>query len=134
MIFFRMGYKYQLATKLTIQIEITPEEDIDTQFISLTHEGWLTIKSGYAWDGPSGPTVDTPTFMRGSLIHDALYQLMRVGKVSPGQRKYADELLRDVCIEDGMWKFRAKYVYLSVRKFGEKAASTTNVKEVLIAP
>lgn len=134
MIFFRKGYKYQLATKLTIQIEITPEEDIETQFISLTHEGLLTIKSGYAWDGPSGPTFDTKSFMRGSLIHDALYQLMRVGKVSPGQRLYADKLLRDICIEDGMWKFRAKYVYQSVRHFGEKSASTTNVKEVLIAP
>ncbi len=26
---------------------------------------------------PNGPTIETKTFMRASLVHDALYQLMR---------------------------------------------------------
>jgi hypothetical protein len=42
---------------------------------------------GYAWNGPSGPTLDTRNFMRGSLVHDALYQLMREGRMDNGLRR-----------------------------------------------
>lgn len=138
MIFFRKGYEYQLASKVVVSVQICPKEDIETEFISLTHfsanVGLLTLKQGYAWDGPSGPTIHTQSFMRGSLVHDALYQLMRLGKVDPDQRKYADALLRDICIEDGMWTFRAEYVYQSVRKFGKKSVSGSNLKAILTAP
>ena len=74
---YRKGYKYQLADDYTIQIDTKPPEEIETQFISLSIDGLLTIKDGYAWDGPSGPTIDTPNFMTPSLVHDAIYQLMR---------------------------------------------------------
>lgn len=90
---------------------------VNTKYIELRN-GILLIKQGYAWDGPSGPTWDTPNFMRGSLIHDALYQLMRDGHISRKHRKYADRILREVCLEDGMSRFRARYVYYAVRAFG----------------
>ena len=71
-------YKYQLMKKgYTCQVNIR-KISAKTAFIQLTAKGKLTIKRGYAWDGPSGPTIDTKTFMRGSLVHDALYQLMRL--------------------------------------------------------
>ncbi len=82
--------------------------------------GRLLISPEYAWDGPSGPTIDTKSFMRGSLAHDALYQLMREGKLNRHYRKYTDRLLKKICLEDGMNKFRAWYVYKAVRMFGEK--------------
>ena len=117
-------YKYQLMRKdYTIPIDIKPEEDIKMAFIELSTEGELTIRKRYAWDGPSGPTIDTKTFMRGSLVHDALYQLMREKHLDyKVHRKYADELLKKICLEDGMWGFRAKYVHFFVDKFGEKNA------------
>ncbi len=116
-------YKYQLMQDYTIPIEIELREDVDTNFIALTTAGVLTVKNRYAWDGPSGPTIDTRSFMRGSLVHDALYQLMR-GKYLDYKkhRKYADELLKNICLKDGMLKFRAWYVYKIVRMFGEKNA------------
>ncbi len=40
-------------------------------------DGVLTIRSGYAWDGPGGPAMDTPAAMYGSLSHDALYHHSR---------------------------------------------------------
>jgi len=40
-------------------------------------DGGLLIKAGYSWDGPSGSAIDTKNFMQGSLVHDALYQLLR---------------------------------------------------------
>jgi hypothetical protein len=108
-----------------------------TRFITLTMEGKLTIRECYAWDGPSGPTLDTLTFMRGSLIHDALYQLMREGFLDHVRdRKAADEILRAICIEDGMFKMRAWIVYRGVRMGGGKSARPRgpSKREIICAP
>ena len=52
---------------------------------------------------------------------------MRLGKLDyEVHRKTADQILKDICIEDGMWKFRAAYVYRAVRTFGEKHARPTD--------
>ena len=86
--------------------------------------GYLTIRQGYAWDGPSGPTFDTKNFMRGSLVHDALYQLMRRGYLNiDTNRNRADRLLKHICKEDGMSSLRAWWVYQGVHAFGKSAAS-----------
>ena len=79
----------------------------------------LTIKKNYAWDGASGPVLDTQRIMRGSLVHDALYQLMREEHLPQKARENADWLLREICIEDGMPKFNADLVYLAVDLFGK---------------
>lgn len=93
-------------------------------WVALNEQGWLTVRRGYCWDGPSGPSVDTDSFMRGSLFHDALYQLLREGQLRDEgtDRRIADELLRDVCRADGMSRFRAWYVYRTLRMAGGKAA------------
>jgi len=90
-------YKYQLMDEYAIQLDIKPEQDIDFNFVSLSKDGVLTIKKYYAWDGPSGPTIDTGNFMRGSLVHDALYQLMRLSALDyKVHRKRADEIMREI--------------------------------------
>ncbi|EMJ66210.1 hypothetical protein LEP1GSC051_1244 [Leptospira sp. P2653] len=96
-------------------------------FVDMTPDGLLSIDAGYAWDGPSGPTIDTRTFLRGSLVHDALYQLMREKKLDwKLYRDPADQLLKQICLEDGMNAFRAAYVYRFVRWFGESSAAPRN--------
>jgi len=123
-ILYRDGYKYQLAADYQVPIAIKPAEFILTPYIRLDIDGMLSIVSGYAWDGPSGPTVDTKSFMRGSLVHDALYQLMRERHLDPEKhRETADEELRRLCIEDGMPAWRAWWVYQGVRFGGGPAAS-----------
>ena len=97
-------------------------------FIGLSPEGILTIKRGYAWDGPSGPTIDTKCVMRGSLIHDALYQLIREGLLPQSCKEVADIALKRAIIEDvektttgflfTFGKFRAWYFYRGVLRFG----------------
>ena len=132
---YKGGYKYQLHETYQVTVRINPPEDIKTDYISLNQMGHLVIGKGYAWDGPSGPTIDTSNFMRGSLVHDALYQLMRMEHLSDElNRKTADEELRRICLEDGMSSIRAWWVYGSVRQFGGSAASTDNVNPVLRAP
>ncbi len=83
--------------------------------VTLATDGLLTIDAGWPWDGPSGPTVDTPSFMRGSLAHDALYALLRAGKLHPSRRKEADDLIYDLCRQDGMGWLRAHYMYAGLR-------------------
>jgi hypothetical protein len=130
---YSAGYKYQLRDNYKINVPILGL-DIDTDFIKLGSGGSLCICKGYAWDGPSGPTLDTKNFMRGSLVHDALYELMRKGFISREYRAMADELLREICLEDGMSRIRAWWVYVGVSKFAEFATLGSNIKKRLIAP
>ncbi len=101
-----------------MEIPVNISATAKSQYIWLsTHH--LKVYKRYAWDGPSGPTFDTKTFMRGSLFHDALCQLIGEGLLDKKYRKYADQLLRKICLEDGMSKFRAWYVYMAVRTYSK---------------
>ncbi len=132
---YRGGYKYQLVEEYSVSTDVIPEEDVRTDFIDLDLTGRLVIRRGYAWDGPSGPTIDTSDFMRGSLVHDALYQLMRGGKISKARwRDAADRLLRHMCRDDGMGFIRAWVVYQGVRRFGDPSASPETRKQVKKGP
>ena len=132
---YRGGYKYQIKETYTVPIELKPPENINTDYIKLDTEGNITLTKGYAWDGPSGPTIDTLTFMRGSLIHDALYQLMREEFLDNKlYRKTADIILRKICREDGMWFLRAWWVYAGVRLFANPAADPADKRPLTYAP
>lgn len=132
---YRSGYKYQLAKTYTIGINIKPKKSIITNFIDLTMTGTLTIFDGYAWDGPSGPVIDTKENMRASLIHDALYQLMRYRKLTAKAHKIkADKLFRKICIEDGISRMTAHIYYLGLRLGGKPATDPKNKKKIHIAP
>ena len=131
---YSKGFKYQLKQDHRCFVDIRPEEDIFTEFIELYKSGLLVIKNGYAWDGPSGPTIDTLTFMHGSLIHDSLYQIIRMQKLPRSFRKQADLELVKICKEDGMWAFRRWWVYWGVRLFAKSAIHPNNRKRVIIAP
>jgi len=116
-------YKYELMGNYHHTTGIGIPATIRSGFLTLSHFGFLTIFQGYQWDGPSGPTFDTASFMRGSLVHDALYQLMREGKLPQAARKPADRLLNQINKEDGMSWWRRFYVYRMVRLFAGGAAS-----------
>lgn len=130
---YTSGYKYQLAEDYSIQTVITGYE-ISVPFICLHMDGLLTIKKGYAWDGASGPTIDTKSSMRGALVHDALYQLMRSDLIGQHNRKYADAYLRDLCIQDKMFKWRARIWYCIVRKLAMAAANAERDRKIITAP
>lgn len=127
---YSSGYKYQLSEDIYFQTDILIDEDIFLDWCALSKSGMLWVKKGYAWDGPSGPTFDTPAFMISSLPHDALYQLMGNGLLDKKFRINADELLKKVSIDHGMQKWRAYYVYLAVRLFGGNHLMKDKIKEV----
>jgi len=132
---YRSDYKYQLASDYRIKISIRPTDDIVTDFVELSTEGALRLMSGYAWDGPSGPVVDTKENMRASLVHDALYQLMRNEELNTRTyRKKADKIFREICKKDGVSSFKANVFYKALRRYGKPAATPENKKKIRRAP
>lgn len=109
---YRAGYKYQLWEDESLLLpDITLKDgtilgaprgfNINTQFIRLTPDGSLTGKSGYAWDGASGPTWDSDYCMRGPFFHDLGYQLMRERLLPISFRPYFDALMYVIIKVDG---------------------------------
>jgi len=128
------GYKYQLEKDYFHRLSFTPGIDAMTDWITLYEDGRLTIRKGYAWDGPSGPTYDSKSSMRGSLVHDALYQLMREELLPRMWREECDVEMKKIYVDDGMWKWRAWLWLKSVRKAASFAASPKNKKKQYTAP
>jgi hypothetical protein len=132
---YRDGYKYQLAEDFSVATNIKPKADIATQFIDLNKQGTLVVKSGYAWDGPSGPVADTKETMRASLVHDAFYQLMRRRKISTKTyRNKADRLFQKMCKQDGVPSKIALAYYWGLKLGGKPSADPKNAKVVRTAP
>lgn len=132
-IYYSAGYKYQLRRDFSIQTEILGYY-VNLKYIRLTKKGKLAGKCGYAWDGASGPTWDTKNSMRGSLVHDILYQMIRLGHIEKDHKEYADNLLHDLCTEDGMWPLRADYWRWAVLKFGAPSTMPSAEPPELVAP
>ena len=129
------GYRFQLEADYQHQTALRPAQQGGNRFVRLGVDGLLTIAAGYAWDGASGPAINTPTILKGSLVHDACYQLIRLGVVPLEQRDIADQLLREICLSDGMWPVRAAWVYQAVHLFGGRfLASKGQGNEILTAP
>jgi len=133
-IVFTDGWKYQLERNYTLDVGIHLAAPLSNRWSLLLPDGRLTIMEAYCWDGPSGPTIDSDCFMRGSLVHDALYQLMREGLLPITYREHADRLLQRLCLEDGMTRLRAWWVYQGVRRFGGPCADASHIKPVRYAP
>ena len=159
---YKKGFKYQLSQDYQVCVSphllATPEAltgfvaikhawghlgklVVDTKFIRLVfpeHNGPLELRilEGYAWDGPSGPTWDTTNWMRASLIHDALYQLMRMGllRFDGANRYQADVECLKALKEDGMWAPRRALVWVGLRTAARFAANPKNARRELAAP
>lgn len=129
-----IGGAYQLVEDYQNQTIIMPDNDIGADLIELTTGGLLTIKKYYCSDGPSGPTIDTKSSLRGAFEHDAFFQLFRRGMLD---HKWFDEVnnqLNVTCDEDGMNDTRSDMWEWSLNRFGDKAADPKNRREVLTAP
>lgn len=75
------GYNYRLESTIVYQTCIFPYEEFKSGGIILTTCGKLIILGGYSSDGPSGPTIDTTTFMFGAFVHDGLYEILRCSQM-----------------------------------------------------
>jgi hypothetical protein len=130
----RRLWKYKLAEDFTINLGYLPRipelGSISTPYLNLDQDNILLIRSGYCWDGPSGPMRDKSKRMTASLVHDALYQLMRSESLPQASRKRSDEIFREILIQNGVSKIVAHSAYKALRMFGAKNAKPN----VLTAP
>jgi len=129
---YKKGYKYQLEDdfKASLNFECP---DVESDYIRIK-DNVLYIKKGYAWDGCSGPTIDSIKSMRASLVHDALYQLIRYSLIPAKFRLLADLLFYVILKLDRFNPMRAWYYYQAVKNFACKAASPSHKKKVITAP
>lgn len=86
----------------------------------ITKDVWIRgyrIPRGFLWDGASIPTIFvTPLFLKpfdhrireASLLHDFMY-------VEGMGRKNADDVFREICIENGLDRFRARVMWAGLR-------------------
>src|SRR3990167_8808836 len=133
---YRKGYKYQVAEDFLIQTPFYPKEAIVTRFIVLNINGLMLIREAYAWDGASGPTLDTDDTMTPSLVHDAFYQLLREQLLSQDWRPKIDEYLGSLMKDRAAtWEplksiqyARAALWSRETKKFAGEAASPKNAK------
>lgn len=120
---YRRGMKYWLADPYETQLAfVVPEVDAETDFIRLSASGRLFLRRGFPWNGASGPTWDDRSNMRGSCVHDALYELIAAGLLGLEWREPADKELRRILVEDKMHPDRAEIWFNMVRKFGNRFA------------
>lgn len=121
------GIHYQLR-------KIRPVAPIKDRFYSIGMDGLVIIQPGYAWDGPSGPTLDTKDVMFCSLIHDVLYEAMRKEQLSLDWRDEADEELAEIGKACGASSLRMEAWEWAVGNFAEDSALPENRKKVHKVP
>lgn len=133
---YREGYKYQTEEDYQLQCPEIPDitQGTGNDYVFFGKSKLLVIRRGYAWDGPSGPTIDSKDSMRGSLIHDAFYQLMREGFLSIEFRENVDDVFLRILLEDGMFPLRAAAWYTGVRIGAADAANPRSNRPILTAP
>ena len=133
-LYFCRGYKYQVRRGYYIHLAIHPFVPIDLPFIKMDIDGNTVILPGYAWNGASGPTIDTLNSMTGSLVHDVGYQLIRLDLIDQKYKEYLDQVLHDICTEDGMYSWRADYWRWAVLTFGAGSTRPSAEPKEEIAP
>lgn len=132
-IIYASGYKHQLKESFSIQTALRPQQAVIHEFFFLSTSGIMHIFSGYAWDGASGPAFDTLTILKGSLVHDVLYQAIELGLLPKvyniengnittlvSNKDLSDSELFIISRVDGMVAYRASWVFLAVQKFGAR--------------
>jgi hypothetical protein len=129
---YKDGYVYQVAEDYQQILPFAPKRAIKTDFIKFFPDGRLIIKKGYAWDGASC-FPDLNSIIKPSLVHDALYQLLRHRHLSPDYKDKADRLLQDMCKKSGMSTWMAWCVYQGVKWGGGSASNPENKKKIKIA-
>jgi hypothetical protein len=133
-IFYAEGYKYQLKQNSLAETNLRPKFLINTEFIGLSVDGVLLVRSGYAWDGASGIALDTPSAIYASVFHDALYQLIRLKYLPAECKDEADRVYKRLCLDGGMSHARAQSHFIALKIGGKDATLPKSQPKLQVAP
>jgi len=129
-IFEHDKYNYIVTKDYSLMTNVI-DQTVEHAYFELRSDGYLTIKKGYAWDGATH-AIDTKDILRGSLVHDALYQMLQEKLIPKDEKQFnryfklANKELLAICKEDGMSWFRRTYIYYAVQWFGRSHARPKN--------
>ena len=134
---YQEGFRYVLREPYSLDLSAYGFRPIihaesGNAWVSIDEHSVLRVAETYAWDGDSGPARTTRASLRASLVHDALYQLIRIGALRPTEKHLADQVYRDILLANGMWAPRTWWRGLALRVFGANAL--THERPVLTAP
>jgi hypothetical protein len=107
-------YKYTLDKTCCIKVDIPGH--IKHRYFTL-HKGLLWIKKGYQWDGAT-MCPDFKTIIKPSLLHDCMYQMIKLGLIDKKQKFLSDVYFKNFCIKEGMFRPVALIVFCAVYVFG----------------
>jgi hypothetical protein len=108
------GYKYVVAEDFTILTDIKNYTVADT-LSALQPDGSLTIKRGYAWDGNSGPCLDSRSSLMASCVHDVLCDYINLGWLPDYLQPVVDQEYYNLCVANKMWWRLARLRLLAIR-------------------
>jgi hypothetical protein len=131
---YKKNYKYVLEDDATCMTGICPPKSLVWKWGILSENGAATIYRNYPWDGPSGPMPDIRSAMRPSLWHDWFYEMLRLTLLPLSFKPQIDDLLHNMCVEDGMHHVLAELVEETVENFGASSADPAAQHEILEAP
>ena len=122
---------YQLAKPYRFKTRCRPTQVVSIPFVTLEPDGQCVLDTGFAFDGASGPVIQTKSILRCAAEHDAKYRLMREGLLDAKiNQPIADSEFREGLIMDGVFSIRAETFYIAVHEFGKKSTSGGNPIEV----
>ena len=112
------GYKYALSEDYEHRLSFDSEASILSGKIELEGD-LLILRSGFGWDGASGPAIDTKDSLRASAVHDALWQLMDERMLDPElYKRLVDYEFSKILEEDGVPVVIRWAMHRAVRSYG----------------
>ena len=103
----------------------------EDEFFTLYRSGILEVRKGFCWDGATG-AFDTADFMVPSLVHDIFCILVNEKRLPDYVQALADEQMRLLEKQAGMYWARRMLTYFAVRFFqiNKRPGSAVQVFEV----
>ena len=124
--------KYTVDFAVTIRTIVYPPETVKTRLLTLTTHGDLTIGQGWQFDGATWIPDRTKTVMRAAMCHDAIYELIRQGRLEKAMQGQADSCFLCMCMEDGIPRWRANFYYFVLSKIGHLALTPRAGRHIFI--
>lgn len=121
----RDGKGYRLTADYCHELDFRVHEYVSNSYATIIPSRRMILKGdcedkrGYKWDGATFcPRFLDKWLLRASCVHDAITQLINKGLLSYHPfRRYADEELKQIAIEDGLSPWMAEIVYRAVRAY-----------------
>ena len=107
------GRNWRVVEDFSYQTNIQLKETITSNFFIHHSNGRIDVFKGFCWDGPSGG-FDTKNAMLASLLHDIGCVMRARDQLTDDEIDQFDDLYYTVCVEEGMSKFRAGYMFAAI--------------------